>query len=377
MQITRPIKGFSSTNWKANFGYGALNSSIGLNVESTGMVTLNTGNNVYKGYANLFNDVLYANLKGNGGTVEINGKFVADGLLSLRATGDISFNDYFTKGTKTVVSGNGATIRKFSYNDTDVYFFATSMYSAMQRIDSYTVLEGDDKMQNGSVVSFTTDKNSYIVKIVQWGNTTNGLLVSDAYRGTYTQTDADDLIIDGFGNLTIGTTSGTYTINQNGSLYVVLSNSAFVLDVDIANKTYANSKIKLDDTLVIGKTFSASYNFTCYDSDDDTYFNGLFKAETSLQFLSDGKVRIISTSSEHDDGDDACSTDIYNPPFASKTGNVGTYSVSKNIVTVTVGEYVFTFQIDDVSVVSTLICTSTTLESTAHGYFSVKTQFSV
>lgn len=376
VQIIRPISGFSSTGWVANFGAGALNSSIELTVANTGMVTLNAGNNVYKGYANLSNDVLYATLKGNGGTVEINGTYIADGLLSLRATGDISFNDYFTKGTKTVVSGNGATIRKFSYNDTNVYFFATSMHSAMQRIENYVVLEGDD-MQNGSVVSFATDKNSYVVKIVQWGNVTNGLLVSDAYRGTYTQKDADNLIIDGFGNLTIGATNGTYTINQNGSLYVVLGDSAFVLDVDLANKTYANSKIQLDDTLVIGKTFTASYNFVCYDSADDTSYNGLFKAETTLQFLSDGKVRITSTSSEHDDGEDACSTDIYNPPFASKTGNVGTYSVSKNIVTVTVGKYVFTFQIDDVSVVSTLKCTSTTLEDTAHGYFSVGTQFSV
>ncbi len=374
VQIIKAISGFSKTDWVFNFGLGALNSSIVLNIESTGMVTLNNGSNVYNGYANLSNDILYAVLNGNGGTLEIEGKYVADGLLSIRGSGDISFNDYFTKGTKTVASGSGATIRKFSYNDTDIYFFATSMYSTMQRLDNYVVIEGDG-MQNGSVISFEIGKKSYVVKIVEWGNTANGLLVSDTYRGTYIQTDADNLVIDGFGNLTIGASNGTYTINQNGSLLVELDGSAFVLDVDTANKTYSNSKIKLDNSLVVGKTFSASYNFVCYDSTDDSSYSGVFKAETTFQFLSDGKVRIMSTSSEHDEDDDACSTDTYNPPFASKDGNIGTYNVNGKTITVTVGDYIFVFQIDDVSVVGTLNCTSTTLKDTAHGYFSIGTQF--
>lgn len=377
VQITHAISGFSSTAWVADYGSGAINSAIGLKVESTGMVTATVSGDVYEGYANLSNDVLYATLKGADGKIELNGKWVdnADGLLLVRASGAVSFNEYFTKGTKSAVSGAGATIRKFSYDGTDVYFFSSSAYSTMQRIDSYTVIEGDD-MQNGSIVSFAINGKAYVVKIVTWGNMTSGLMVSDSYRGTYAKTAADDLVIDGFGNLKIGTADGTYTINQNGSLLVVSGGNTFVLDVDLKNKTYANSQIALDESLVAGKTFTASYNFACYEDGDDTYYSGLYKAITAFRFLSDGKVRVTSSSSEHDDGEDACSADVYDPPFASEAGNMGTFSVSGKTVTVTVGTYEFTFEIDDVSVVSALKCTKTTVSSTDHGYFSTGTQFS-
>lgn len=376
VQIVKLISGFSSTDWVTDYGSGAINSAISLKIENTGMVTATVSGDVYEGYANLSNDVLYATLKGAGGKIELNGNWVdnADGLLLVRASGAVSFSEYFTKGTKSVVSGTGATIRKFSYDGTDAYFFSSSAYSTMQRIDSYTVIEGDD-MQNGSIVSFAINGKAYIVKIVAWGNMTSGLMLSDSYRGTYTKTAADDLVIDGFGKLKIGTADGTYTINQNGSVLVVLGDDTFVLDVDLKNKTYANSQIVLDESLVIGKTFTASYNFACYEDGDNTYYSGLFKAVTAFQFLSDGKVRVTSSSSEHDDGEDACSVDVYNPPFASKTGNMGTFSVSGKTVTVTVGTYSFTFEIDDVSVVSALKCTNTTVSSTDHGYFSVGTQF--
>lgn len=378
VQVIGTISEFKGTDWVYDYGSGTLNSSIGLTIENTGMVTIKIGADVYKGYANLLNDVLYATLKGDGGTIALSGNRVddADGLLSITVSGAVSFNDYFTKGTKAVVSDTNATIRKFSYNGSDVYFFSASAYSAMQQIADYDVIEGDD-MQNGCIVSFDISNKTYVVNVVEWGNATNGLAVSDAYRGTYTKDGADDLVIDGFGNLKIGTADGTYTINLNGSLLVVSIDTTYVLDVDLKNKTYADGKIELDESLVAGKTFGASYNFVCYDDGDDTSYNGLFKAVTSFRFSSDGKVYVTSVSSEHDDGEDSCSSDVYDPPFASEIGNLGTYAVSGKTVTVTVGSYSFTFEIDDVSVVSTLKCTSTSVSSTAHGYFSVGTLFSV
>lgn len=376
VQIISAISGFSATNWVFDFGSGALNSSLNLSVESTGMVTLNTGDALYKGYANLSNDTLYAHLDVNNGSVDINGKYVSDGLLFVRGTGVVGFNEYFTKGTKSVVAGTGATIRKFTYNGSDVYFFATSQNSAMQVLENYTVIEGTD-MQNGSIISFATDKKEYIVKIIEWGNAVDGLKVSDKYRGIYAKSGADNLVIDGFGALLIGSEAGTYTINQNGSLLVYMDDSAFVLDIDLANMSYADSKIKLDASLVVGKSFVASYNFICYDSEDDSSYSGLFKAETIFEFLSDGKVRIVSTSSEHDSGEDSCTVDVYAPPFASASGYMGTYSVNGKIVSVSVGSYTFTFEIDDVSIVSALKCIETSVEDTAHGYFSKGTEFFV
>ena len=90
-------------------------------------------------------------------------------------------------------------------------------------------------------------------------------------------------------------------------------------------------------------------------------------------FGENGKVTVNSKSSEHDEGEDACTSDTYKPPFA---GN-GTYTVSGNTVTINVSGATFTFKITDVSVVNELVCTSTTLDSkTDQGAFSVGTKFS-
>lgn len=364
----------SDNKWVFNYGNGAINSAFSLNIEKSGVVTLNCGEQ-YAGFVNLDgDDAIYGVLRNtNGDKLNINARFVLDGTLLVRGTGALSFNEYFTKGVKDSVGGTGAVIRKFVYGDTTTYAFATSSNSVMTILDTFVTIEGEG-MQNGSVVSIAVGTKQYIIKIVEWGNAKQGLVVSDKYRGTYTKEGTDDLVIDGFGTLTLGGQSGTYSINENGSLYVEIDDTAKVIDVNLTAKTYADSKIKLDNSLIAGKTFSATYNFTC-DSSGETY--AVYSAVTKFEFLSGGSVKITSTSEEHDSGDDACGADTYSPTFASANGKTGTYSVSGKTITVNVGSETLVFEVNDVSLILDITCTATSVDDTSHGYFSVGTEFSV
>lgn len=80
-------------------------------------------------------------------------------------------------------------------------------------------------------------------------------------------------------------------------------------------------------------------------------------------------------SPSHDDGDDACTDDRYEPSFASKTGVEGTYLVNGNRVKINVNGQEFTFLIDNVLTASSITCLETTLSSDEHGYFKEGTLF--
>ena len=148
----------------------------------------------------------------------------------------------------------------------------------------------------------------------------------------------------------------------------------FVIDVNLADMTYAPSNIVLDETLLAGKSYTASYSFSCPNAESQMQ---LYKAVTTFAFGENGRVIVTSVSSDHDSGDDACS-DQYNPSFASKDGVSGMYSVSGTTVTVKVGSAEFTFEISDVSVTDEIVCTSTNLSSESEqGFFATNTKFSI
>jgi len=370
IQIISNITG-ANTTFKFDYGKGMINESISLNIDNYSQLTLVCGSDTYKGYVSASDTEFYCKAyNSTGNSLDIQGSIFADGIVFVRASGAVIVNEYFAKGIVSTVGGNGVILRKVEYNDEVMYLYSASAASTPEIVSIQTI-EGNG-VENGSVVKFTTKGKDVIVKIVQWGSASAGLLVNDGYRGTYACAGQDDLVIDGFGNLTIGTTVGTYTFNANGSLLVTTSTSMFVLDVDIAKGTYAPSSIQLDASLLRGKTFSAGYNFTC---PSDT--SGSYLANTQFIFLADGKVSVVSTSAEHDSGEDQCPQDTYKPSFASKNGLLGEYQVIGNTVKVTVGGATFVFKITDVSLVNELVCTSTTLDTkTNQGAFGVGQKFS-
>ncbi len=372
IQIVGPITG-ANTTFKANYGNGLINNSISLNIDNFSQLTLVCGGVTYKGFVSASDTEFYSRAyDSNGNTLDVQGSWLADGIVSVRASGAVIVNEYFTKGTISTAGGNGAVLRKMEYNGNITYLYSASAASQMEIITDIQTLEGTG-LEDGAIVKFSAKDKDVIVKIVQWGSVSGGLLINDGYRGTYTCAGQDNLVIDGFGSLSIGTITGTYTFNANGSLLVKTSTDMFVLDVKVANGTYNPSSIKLDASLVRGKTFSAEYYFVCPSDETSRYL-----AETQFIFLADGKVSVISTSTEHDSGEDQCPQDTYKPSFASKSGLLGEYQVIGNTVKVTVGGASFTFTISDVSLADELVCTSTTLDqSISQGAFKVGEKFSL
>lgn len=366
-------KMFLGNEWLAEYSKGIFSNEISLIIDKYGRVILDNGDK-YIGYANLsdentFNSIL-TNASGDSGMLVANR--MEHGLIFVRMTGAVLINEYFSKGSVQSAGGHGAFIRRIDYNGEDKYTFSVSGTSNFEFVSDIQTIEGSGT-ENGAVVKVVLSNKEIVLKIVEWGNASSGIVVNDGYRGTYTCDGQDDLVIDGFGTLTIGAKSGTYTINANGSLLVKTSTEMFVLDVNVMNGTYKPSSIKLDASLVRGKTFSAEYYFVCPSDEMSRYL-----AQTQFIFLADGKVSVISVSTEHDSGEDQCPQDTYKPSFASKNGLLGEYQVIGNTLKVTVGGATFTFAISDVSLADTLVCTSTTLDqSTSQGAFKVGEKFSV
>ena len=372
IQIINSIKG-ANTTFKANYGNGLINNSISLNIDKYSQLTLVCGSVTYKGFVSASDTEFYSRAyDSNGNVLDVQGGWLTDGIVFVRASGAVIVNEYFAKGTVSTAGGHGAVLRKMEYDGKITYLYSASVASQVEVISDIQTLEGNGT-ENGSIVKFSLKDKDVIAKILQWGSASGGLLINDGYRGTYTCAGQDNLVVDGFGNLSIGTIIGTYTFNANGSLLVKTSTDMFVLDVSVMNGTYKPSSIKLDASLVRGKTFSAEYYFACPSDETSRYL-----AQTQFIFLADGKVSVISVSTEHDSGEDQCPQDTYKPSFASKNGLLGEYQVIGNTLKVTVGGATFTFEISDVSLADTLVCTSTTLDqSTSQGAFKVGEKFSV
>lgn len=350
IQIIGPID--SQNEFVANYGKGLIDSGMQLEIDANRMLTLTRNTDKYQGFVNISGNGFYSKVTFGGSSVVLTGEKIADGLLMVRGSGAMTFIDYFALGTSSVAAGKGAVLRKVAYNSNVTYLFATSLASPVEIIDEITTIDGIGT-NNGAIVSFTSSKKSYVVKIAAWGNTVDGLLVSDSYRGEYTRTGEDTVKIDGFGNVEKGGAKGTYKANANGSILAKIGEDMFVIDLNSADMTYAPSSIVLDETLLKGKSYTATYLFSCPNTENQMQ---TFKAVTTFAFGENGQVIVTSESSEHDSGDDACG-DRYNPSFASKDGVSGTYSVSGTTVTVEVGSAVFTFEISDVSVTDEIVCT--------------------
>lgn len=194
----------------------------------------------------------------------------------------------------------------------------------------------------------------------------NGLVLSDKYRGTYTNESGVDIVIDGFGNARIGETNGTYMMNSDVATITTLSTTK-VYRLNIADYTYESIDVTLDNSLLSGKTYVAEYNYLC-----GSY---MYVATTTFIFADNGKVIIQSVSPSHDDGEDACMNDQYEPSFASKKGVEGTYLVNGNKVKINVNGQEFTFLIDNVLTTNSMTCLETTISSNEHGYFKEGTMF--
>jgi len=343
----------------ADYGSAVLNPNNKLSLDKYGIATFVDGGITYRGYAEYDGSGFVVRITSNGKTILIRGEEIAEGIIKVKTSGAVNMTDYFTTGNVTC-SGNGnSLLYRISVGSSYTYLWRESKSSSAEEVVA-------EKLSS-VLYNIKTSKGGVIVKITDWNDNTKGLQISDEFRGEYVK-DGEKLVLDGFGAATLNGKSGSYVINSNKTVSVTTDVFA-VYSIDKENNTFGAYDIVLDNELLEDKTYTATIKFDC---NEDTY-----SAVTSFKFGADGTVKAVSVSEEHDSGENACPQDVYNPPYANKTGLVGTYSVKGNKVSVIVGNCTFTFEITDVISCDKLVCLFTSVDADAHGYFAAGTVFEI
>ncbi len=344
-----------------------LASDTGLKIDAGGYVTFSISGNVYAGLADITDDGFVAHVYNEERQhIALTASLLTPGILSVRGTGSVNINDVYTLGTVRETGGKGVYLRAITYGGETFYYLAAKS----SELGAAVTLESQNGMgvtQNGVILKATdADGNETIFRVNAWADTSAGAVFADAFRGTYTTAAQTDLVIDGFGNATLGAMTGTYRMYGRVATVTYHANDVrlYLLGADM---TYTVVETATGEALVAGKTYSATYNFYC-----DMY---AYAADTSFAFFEGGRVVVLSQSDEHDTGEDSCTIDGYMPTFASKTGMEGTYTVTGDHVTVVVGGETFVFHIPAMQDANQLVCESTTLETGDHGQFTVGTAF--
>jgi hypothetical protein len=283
-----------------------------------------------------------------------------DGVLKVVVSGGANFTELYTTGTSYVAGGDGVVLRAYNVSGKTYYRLSASLSSVGEEA-VVNCLNTDTPFAVGAILEVKSDSRTVYVRIDSWGNSTKGLTPADSWRGTYSSAGKDDIILDGFGKITMGNSVGTY--RQNGKW--IVANFAdlrgFILNTDAM--TYTEEKLPFGVESFVGKTYSLTYNFVCGDM--------VYSATTAFEFLANGAVNVTSTSASHDSASDGCSVDTYNPIFTTTGNRVATYTLSSDLVTVSIGSTYFTFYVDDVIAMNQITLKSTNLASDVHGYISV------
>lgn len=338
----------------ATYGTGVANSAYSLSIDEYGRVFFNDGTSAYEGFATLYDGGFVARaFASNGSSVTLYGEAVFNGIVFVRCTGAVTFSDYFTTGESTVAGCEGNVLRKITANGNTLYLYSVDPTSLG------SVAEVSSDVDDATVLHVTTAGGNTLVVKANWGDVQNGLVLSDSLRGVYTNENGEPLTLDGFGKILVGTVSGTYYAQGNAVTVTVSSTvSAYILSDD---GTYQVYEVNFA-TLVTGKTYTATYNFT------GSAF--VYSATTSFAFGENGVVTVTSVCEEYetDEGE-------YKPVFGDKNGLEGSYTVSQNKLIVKINGQTFAFEMADVVQCKSIICQSTTLSEAETGYFPTGTSF--
>ena len=351
-----------------NFGAGVIYPENSLIIDEYGRVMLSVGSVLYNGSLKIGqNGAFSSELYGQNGVVNLSGKVINPGLIQIRASGAVGYLDYYTVGSAYVIGKDNVVLRAFKFSDSTTYILASAITSATGEVVEVECINGKEILSTGAVIKIIHSKGVTHAKTQEWNNGKNGLLLSDAYLGSYVG-NGEQLTIDGFGKATYGTSAGTYVINGTNKITVYIDDVPCAYQLNVETGEYTVMDIKFDNSLIEGKTYFADYNFICN--------NYLYSATTTFAFLANGKVKITSKSTEHDSGEDRCTMDSYSPVFCPDGSIVGTYSVVGTKITVTANGYTITFNILNAVYPNEISCLSTTVSSEAHGYFKETTVFS-
>ena len=343
-----------------------IDASTKLSIDKYGVCKIVYAGKTYEGMVKIYEDNTFIinafdSLRNS---IKVTGELLKNGIISVRSTGAVTFNEVLTTGAVEEIGCEGLILRMILINEEKTFVLSENRLSFGSFVEMQ-ILEGNSVFEKDTIISLKGE-NEVVVKIRAWDNLHSGLIPSDGYRGIYSSNELNDIFVDGFGNVKYNDLFGTYDLNKN-VITVMMETETFVLRLNKDSATYEKINIELNNTLVEGKSYSSSYIYYCSDY--------AYNANTTFEFKANGVVVVKSSSADHDSGDDMCSNDIYSPIFATLDGTTGTYIVTGNKITVVINEIEFVFKISNVLDVQEIICISTNLDTDSHGYFGEDTIF--
>lgn len=166
----------------ATYGAGVLLKANSLSLDEYGQVTLNCAGVRLEGFATLETDgkISVKAYSESGAFLKASCEKIADGILRVVAEGAVGFTDYYTTGTSRVVAINGTALREFTVGNTRTYVLSGSASLAG---DVVTVEPMTGSVENGNVVKITNGEKITYLRILEWGNLIEGLVILQDYEG--------------------------------------------------------------------------------------------------------------------------------------------------------------------------------------------------
>ena len=196
-------------------------------------------------------------------------------------------------------------------------------------VDGYGTITFADNTTASYVVDKANNKLTYVrnnqMFTIELANESY-TQVLDGYEGTYTSEGLDSITLNGYGSYTKGSESGTYVVEGGVLVLLTTADATTKVVIDVVNKTYSGK------TVLENKTFvgNSAYN----------YYN-------VYEFYDVNKVNVKQFYEASDyKGNNA----------GSYFNKVGTFTISGNIVTITVDGLNIVFEFD--STTNKLKCTS-------------------
>ena len=323
----------SNTITVNKYGYG----SIKINNTYNGKFTFNEDKTEFTFKGKYY---YYNSYSGSENIYEITatGRVIKDGIIFVQLAGNETKGQYYTTGTS---SQYGYAWHEFIYivtvDDEVTYLYADETVSSNKQYPgevNVTLISGDE-ITTGAIVKVTSKDNSIVYFEVVKLNAVNGdsgLVIADAVIGEYALGE-ETLVLDGFGNATLGEATGTYTVTGN------------VATVTIDSKIYrvtggTVSEVKEDK--LKGKTFTI----------DQDCKHCVFGGTMTIKWSFNGLGEITSKIS--------CVDNYGGSNYHDETKTYS-YSISDNILTVNVGSGVVVFEIDDAQIIKCTGCIKCTL----------------
>lgn len=334
------------------YGCGAVNGNYRLIVDQFGLARITVGEVEVRGNVEYLPNGFVVIGRFNGVAYTLTANVVAKGVIRVESYGALNFTDYFSTGNCVSANDGHSILTRYTVDGEYTYVWKASPLAQEEIVTVQTLSD--------NTFGFVTVKGYVYIRVSAWYGD-NCLVVSDGLRGEYTNA-SNTLTLDGFGVAEYNGSVGTYVVNANKSVTVVSSADIIVAQLNIVQGSFTVSDIALDNTLVEGKTYSASYIYVC----DNTPCLSV----TTIAFGADGQAVVSSVSADHDD---LCEENHeYDPKFVSDNA---TYTVSGNKVTVTSNGVTFVFEISDVTSTSQLLTVSTTMGESDMGYFKNGVEF--